>query len=247
LQGCGAGLGAFLLSSALHGFEESIQKNTPDARGLKESIQIYRNLLQQIGSGQTMASHEASDLSGVWHHVQTAMKQRLREAGLPFAGCLVRDEVSSWTAGSLRVLEQCLLHALNNSIDHGFLFPIQRGIKVDAPYFEVAARVDQNIAHIVIRDNGAGLDWDRLRAKARELNRGPEDELTEILFMDGISTAQSVSETSGRGVGLAAIRALCRQNGGDARLLPRPDRSGTELHLTLGLAGQQAHPWLATA
>ncbi|HET9237119.1 MAG TPA: ATP-binding protein [Oligoflexus sp.] len=246
-KGVARGLGLSLLSTALHSFEDSVQRNAPEAEGLKESIQVYRNLLKQIGSGQSPTSQEASDLAGVWHHVQTAMKQRLKEEGLSWAGCVVRDDVPRWTDGSLRVLEQCLMHALNNSIDHGFVFPSRRGVKVDSPYFEVAANSDHDAAHIIIRDNGAGLDWEGLRAKAREMNQDPEGDLTEILFMDGFSTAQSVSETSGRGMGLAAIRALCRQQGGDARLRARSDRSGTELHLTLGFHSQQTHPWLATA
>lgn len=235
-KGVARGLGLSILSASLHRFEESIQRNAPDPEPVQEALQVYRNLLHQLGSSQAPAAADPLDLAGVWHHLQAAIKQRLHEEGMSFGGCLLKDELQVWTIASIRVLEQCLMHAVNNSLDHGFIFPRRRGVTLDSPYFEVLATMDAGRASIIIRDNGAGLDLDRLREKARELKWNPDSDLTEILFQDGVSTAQNVTETSGRGVGLSAVRTLCRQHGGEAHLHPRRDRSGTELHLTLPIS-----------
>jgi two-component system chemotaxis sensor kinase CheA len=81
---------------------------------------------------------------------------------------------------------------------------------------------------VVIRvsDDGRGLALDRLREKA-EGQPCSDDELAELIFAFGVSTAASVSTISGRGVGMDAVRSDLRRHGGDASVeFTGPRRDG---------------------
>ncbi|MFT3698640.1 MAG: ATP-binding protein [Kofleriaceae bacterium] len=77
-----------------------------------------------------------------------------------------------------------------------------------------------NRLEIAIADDGAGVDWDRVRDKAVSLGLPCDTkmQLEEALFASGFSTRSAVSEVSGRGVGLDALREACRSLGGDIAL-----------------------------
>ena len=70
---------------------------------------------------------------------------------------------------------------------------------------------------INIADDGAGVNWDKLKARAEDkgiiLKEGQHP--SELLFMDGLSSREQASEYSGRGVGMGAFRQTCRNMGGD--------------------------------
>ena len=69
---------------------------------------------------------------------------------------------------------------------------------------------------IEVTDDGRGVDWDRVRALAveRGLPSTSKRELEQALFSDGFSLKYKVSETSGRGVGLAAVKNVVTAMGG---------------------------------
>ena len=73
---------------------------------------------------------------------------------------------------------------------------------------------------ITVCDDGAGLDFDALRAAAtrRGLRSETQDDLIEAMFQDGISTRSEVTEISGRGVGMSALRAVCQDMGGSVEV-----------------------------
>jgi two-component system chemotaxis sensor kinase CheA len=69
---------------------------------------------------------------------------------------------------------------------------------------------------IELEDDGRGIDWDGIRraAAARGVTLGAHDDPSELLFADGVTTATQVTQLSGRGVGLGALRAAVRAMGG---------------------------------
>jgi two-component system, chemotaxis family, sensor kinase CheA len=107
-----------------------------------------------------------------------------------------------------------LMHIIRNCIDHGIEEPLTRKNlgKSETGTIKLTASYSGTYIMIKIQDDGAGIDVEKVRKKAIE--RGilkKEDnpsvqELYDIIFLPGFSTAQSVSEVSGRGVGMDIVR-----------------------------------------
>jgi signal transduction histidine kinase/HAMP domain-containing protein len=113
-------------------------------------------------------------------------------------------------------------HVIRNAVDHGIETTDERlraGKPEHATVTLGVAREGQH-AVVTIRDDGRGIDWERIATVAQE--RGlPHDtraDLEEALFADGITSRMDVTDVSGRGVGLGAVRAMVRQLGGRIEL-----------------------------
>jgi len=107
-----------------------------------------------------------------------------------------------------------LMHIIRNSIDHGIEPKKERKKLGKSEQGQILLRAFQRGNHVVIEisDDGAGLDLMRIRKKAAEMGLiSPEaevkqEDLIQILFTPGFSTAEKVSEISGRGVGLDVVK-----------------------------------------
>jgi chemotaxis family two-component system sensor histidine kinase/response regulator PixL len=117
----------------------------------------------------------------------------------------------------LEKLYDPLLHLLRNAFDHGIEPPFlrqQRG-KPEQGHIEIRAYHKGNQTIIEIKDDGQGLNVDRIRSRAFEMGWLTADQLLvatpkqlfELIFEPGFSTAPQVSELSGRGVGLDVVRS----------------------------------------
>lgn len=107
-----------------------------------------------------------------------------------------------------------LLHLMRNAVNHAIETPemrLQRG-KPSAGQIKLAASYEGNQVVITVRDDGTGIDPERIRNEA--INRGlirpnqvlNDNEVIELIFRPGFSTAEVLSEESGRGVGLDVVR-----------------------------------------
>lgn len=117
-----------------------------------------------------------------------------------------------------------LTHVVRNAVDHGAR-PGEPG------RLELSAVRDRDGLRLTVRDHGPGVPWARVRARAQALGLPHETpaELTEALFADGLSTRDEVTTTSGRGVGLSAVRAAATATG--AQLELSSDEHGTTVTL----------------
>src|SRR5690554_1028903 len=140
-----------------------------------------------------------------------------------------------------------LVHLIRNSIDHG-LEPEEEHIakgKPAAGTIRLGARHEGSHILIEISDDGMGLDVERIRSKAIEtglLADGTEElsmaEAVEFLFSPGFSTAQEVTDLSGRGVGLDAVLSTVESLSGTIEMQSEPGQSLTttiKLPLTLAI------------
>lgn len=125
-----------------------------------------------------------------------------------------------------RSLADCLTHILRNCMDHGIESPSQR-LQAGKPeqgelHIEVAYVADGICLRL--QDDGRGLGLAELRQRAEQ--RGEllpqqacsDEQLAELVFRRGLSTATQVSMLSGRGVGMDAVRSALQSVGGDVRL-----------------------------
>jgi two-component system chemotaxis sensor kinase CheA len=129
----------------------------------------------------------------------------------------------------LDALNVAVLHAVRNAVDHGIEPLDERQRLGKGPRGTIRLTVAQEASdtvEIVVADDGRGVDFDRVRRRAVE--RGllsestagcaGERELLELLFEPAFSTRETVSEVSGRGVGLDAVRAAMGRVGGAVRV-----------------------------
>ncbi|MEA1930906.1 MAG: chemotaxis protein CheA [Euryarchaeota archaeon] len=114
-----------------------------------------------------------------------------------------------------------LIHILRNSVDHGIEPPEEREEKGKAPTGSVSLTATRERDHVTIEvaDDGAGLDKEVLKEKAiekgvktqNELELMDDQEIYELIFHPGFSTAEEVTDVSGRGVGMDVVRNTVKQ------------------------------------
>ncbi len=139
-------------------------------------------------------------------------------------------------------LEAPLNHLLRNALDHGMEMPDERRAagKPSSGVLRVAARHEAGMLRIRVGDDGRGILANRVResvvrkslASAEMVATMSTQEVLEFLFLPGFSTASSVTELSGRGVGLDVVQSTMREVGGSVRVESVPG-TGTVFELEL--------------
>jgi two-component system chemotaxis sensor kinase CheA len=133
-----------------------------------------------------------------------------------------------------------LMHLVRNSLDHGIEMPEVRRMKGKRETGTVVLKAYQKGNHVVIelRDDGGGIDIEKVRKKAIEKGLVQEDaelseaETIDFIFTPGFSTKEVVSEVSGRGVGMDVVKEKLASLGGFAEVETKRD-AGTTFMLTL--------------
>jgi chemotaxis family two-component system sensor histidine kinase/response regulator PixL len=145
---------------------------------------------------------------------------------------------------ALEKLSDPLVHLVRNAFDHGIEPPEVRrqNGKPEQGLIEIRAYHQGSQTMIEVRDDGRGINLERIRSKALQLGLlSPEQvattdssQLLELLFEPGFSTASQVSQLSGRGVGLDVVRAQVRSLKGTVTLISEPGH-GTVFTLRIPL------------
>lgn len=144
----------------------------------------------------------------------------------------------------IETIRDPLTHLIRNAIDHGIEPPSARlaGGKREIGLLAIAARQAGNTIAIVISDDGRGLDEERIATKAlatslithAERSAMSRDKLLNLIFEPGFSTAETVSNVSGRGVGLDVVRQNLERVGGSIKVASVPGQ-GTQFTLQIPL------------
>lgn len=142
-------------------------------------------------------------------------------------------------------LSDPLTHIVRNSIDHGIETPAERlaAGKPASGTVKLAASHQGGSVVVEVSDDGRGLSRPRILAKARERNLPVHDgmsdaEVWQLVFMPGFSTAETVTELSGRGVGMDVVKRNIGAMGGRIDIDSAPGmgtRIGIRLPLTLAI------------
>jgi ABC-type transport system substrate-binding protein/signal transduction histidine kinase len=131
-----------------------------------------------------------------------------------------------------------LPHLIRNCIDHGIEAPDERRGKAEEGTIRLEVRADAGDQCISLSDDGSGIPTDQVARRALELGVVTDVELgnmsqqarLELIFVEGLSTVEQLSETSGRGVGMAAVKQLVDSLGGELALQTESGR-GTALRI----------------
>jgi two-component system, chemotaxis family, sensor histidine kinase and response regulator PixL len=128
---------------------------------------------------------------------------------------------------TIEVLKDPLMHLLRNCFDHGIETAAERVAAGKAPVglIEINACYRGNQIVIVVKDDGKGVDLDKIRDKALKMGideetliAGGRQELLELIFEPGFSTAAKVTDLSGRGVGMDVVRTNLHEAKGNIHI-----------------------------
>ncbi|MEM3161591.1 MAG: chemotaxis protein CheA [Candidatus Bathyarchaeia archaeon] len=137
-----------------------------------------------------------------------------------------------------------LVHLIRNCVDHGIEYPEER-IKLGKPptgLIKLSAHRESDHVIIEIEDDGAGIDPEVVKKVAVEkgfvskfeVEKMSDDQLINMIFIPGFSTAKEVTETSGRGVGMDVVKTKVESLGGSIQLKTEVNK-GTKVTLRLPL------------
>lgn len=189
----------------------------------EHSKEIIQALTEQSNSLTEIIFEQLDHVFDTYKQKAVKIAKDLSKASPDFVFELDKISLSS----ELRTtLDNCMIHLLRNSLDHGIEKPeerLQKG-KPSQGCITLKAREDQqsNELQIEMSDDGKGLALQILRKKGLEsgvlnLESTPQ-QIAESIFNSGVSTNESVSMYSGRGVGMDAVRTFLRKQGGDIKI-----------------------------
>ncbi|MEN2475524.1 MCP four helix bundle domain-containing protein [Burkholderia sp. GS2Y] len=212
------------ISESLRVLDGADPANVADWHAARDSV---RRMLSQLG---TQGIGDA--LGGVIESLPSLAAELGKPAPVVHIdshGHRVRSEIGA-------TLKNVFMHLLRNSIDHGIESSDERRAagKAASGTIDIAVGVGSDELWFVLSDDGRGLALDRIRGIARE--RGwidadndaalSDEDVAELIFRPGFSTAHTVTEVSGRGVGMDAVRNFLKRDGGDIALRFTDDHVG---------------------
>ena len=144
----------------------------------------------------------------------------------------------------IEAIKDPLTHLVRNAVDHGIESPEQRIAAGKIPEGRLCLRAfhEGGQVNIEIIDDGAGLNHDRIREKALQkglvtadqASRMTEREVNNLIFLPGFSTAEKVTNVSGRGVGMDVVKTNIEKIGGIVDVQSRKGQ-GTTVHMKIPL------------
>ncbi|WP_141735714.1 ATP-binding protein [Oligoflexus tunisiensis] len=192
-----------------------------------EILAIHKNELDKLGSQlqkarNLMEAVEAFDtwLSGVKQKTARALLGPLQDYTEALAARLgknihlvIEGGQTTMQAEIMMPILQSLTHLIRNSIDHGIEAPWERQGKPETGMIRLHFEADDQAWRIEITDDGRGINGDAVLRKAVErglisasqAGQMSHDDRCQLIFLGGLSTAEAVTDVSGRGVGMAAV------------------------------------------
>jgi two-component system, chemotaxis family, sensor kinase CheA len=218
LEGAGNGATASLLESGL----ADLSRHT---RNLQEAVLAIRML---------PISHAFSRFPRIVHELSTRLGKRVE---LKFAG-----EATEVDRGLIEKISDPLTHLVRNAIDHGLETPAVREAAGKPPVGALRLQARQRGGNIVIEvsDDGRGLDRKRILEQAARnglpvpASDAPDEAVWELIFEPGLTTAERVTDLSGRGVGMDVVRRNIKALGG-AIVLASSEGWGTTVTVSVPL------------
>lgn len=208
----------------LHSFFHQLQEFTTDARDLIYHTQVELRTLEEQTYEQQVTNRESQNLLLEMRMIPADSMEARFQRCVRQACRLTNKQVHFELKGGdtmidsrvLHDLVDPIMHLLRNAVDHGIEDTEIRLARGKSDYGNVCLsfRTQGQSILVHIADDGAGLDHQRIAAKAEEMALTPPDEnhpelvtrwLDQLIFAPGFSTRTHVSQTSGRGIGLDMV------------------------------------------
>ncbi|GGL69737.1 chemotaxis protein CheA [Wenxinia marina] len=231
-------VGELIINQAVIGQKIAALGAEPNSEVMSD-LDDYRHLARDIQEG--VMAIRAQPVKPLFQR----MGRIIREAAEAVGKEVVLETEGEMTEVDKTVVERLadpLTHMVRNAVDHGIepaALRTERGKPAEGTVRLIAAHRSGHV-HIAIADDGGGLDRERILGKAVEKGLvSPEAKLTEseidnLLFLPGFSTASSITNLSGRGVGMDVVKTAITSLGGRVSISSRPGH-GSTFSITLPL------------
>jgi len=208
-----------MMAEGLHdvtSIQQALLKNLGEVDvAVQQQTRINRGLQQGLMGTRTVPFSHLNER--LYRIVRQTARELEKKANLE-----IRDNRVELDRSVLEKISAPLEHMLRNAVGHGLENPDQRRAagKPEIGEISITLRQENNEIAIIVSDDGAGLNLARLRQKGLEkelLQPGGEEtdeELIEMIFAPGFSTAEDITEVSGRGVGMDVVRSDIAALGG---------------------------------
>ncbi|WP_333877379.1 chemotaxis protein CheA [Methylobacter sp.] len=219
--------------------------HSPDLVGLElsefeKSAHRLRMIVREIQDAA--AELRQVSVGDVFRRMRRMVRELERQTGKKIELAMVGEDTEIDKVVADRLYEP-LVHVLRNSADHGLESPAER-IAVGKPETGritlIAAQLGGDI-QITVADDGRGLHREKILARAKErglvgVNEEPEDSnLWKVIFQPGFSTAETVTNLSGRGVGMDVLNATMKDLRGRIAVDSKAGK-GTRVNLSIPLS-----------
>jgi two-component system, chemotaxis family, sensor kinase CheA len=175
-------------------------------------------------------------LRGVFQRFSRLVREMSASLAKPVRLAIEGEETQADKA-IVEMLFEPLLHVVRNAMDHGVEPSPERAAAGKTAIATIHLRARRDGEHVVVEvgDDGRGIDTDRIRkavverglATADAVAGMSEEDVVDLIFMPGFSTAADVTDMSGRGVGMDAVRASVERLGGRVQLETRSGAGST--------------------
>lgn len=185
---------------------------------LKGRIDLINRISKELQSG--IMNIRMVPISTVFRRFSRLVRDLSLETG-KIVELILNGEATELDKKVIDALGEPLLHLIRNSVDHGIELPEERrkAGKSETGIVELNAYQGGSNIMVEIRDDGRGLDVDKIRQKA--VSKGlvteadaaalTESEIFQFIFAPGFSTAEKITDISGRGVGMSVVNSLIQE------------------------------------
>ena len=227
---------------------QSLVRHDPDlASGVKPRLARNLSQLARITDDiqRTAMSMRMIPVGQLFQKTSRLVRDLSRKAGKQVELNLAGEE-TELDRNIVDELADPLMHMVRNSVDHGIETPQERVASGKPALAHVTLKAGHQAGHIVIQvsDDGRGLAREKILRKAREKGLVPSDaelsenEIFQLIFQPGFSTADKVTDVSGRGVGMDVVRKQVQKLRGRIDVISKPGEGTTfllKLPLTLAI------------
>ncbi|TCP61374.1 two-component system chemotaxis sensor kinase CheA [Rhodovulum bhavnagarense] len=225
------------LSLGLAELEHAAGPRLEEIEGVEMAMHRLRKILREVQD--SALELRLVEVAETFRRLRRMVRELERATGKKIELALDGEQTAIDKVVADRLYEP-LVHVLRNAADHGLERPDERKAagKPETGRIELSARQVGQDVQIRVRDDGRGLNRDKILARARQRGLIPEgetpsdDQLWKVIFEPGFSTAEAVTEVSGRGVGMDVLNATMRELRGRISVTSRPGR-GADVVLSI--------------
>lgn len=235
--------GELLVAKNAVGHTAQLALEEADPRQLAVALKNQHLLLERLVDQlqQSVFSLRVLPLHRAFQRFPRLVRELAASVGKPVL-LVVEGAATEADKSIVEAIAEPLLHVLRNAVDHGIEGSVERRAAGKPPTATIRLRAARQGDRIVIEveDDGRGIDVRRVREVAQARGVLPparvallsDDEVVELIFAPGFSTASQVTGLSGRGVGMDVVRTAIERLGGRVSVSSRPD-VGTVVRFSL--------------